>query len=399
MNHGERKVAVVMGTRPEGIKLAPVVAALARRGVFKPIIVSTGQHREMLAQALELFELVPHFDLGVMSPGQTLYDVTCRTLERLRPILTDVVPEWIVVQGDTTTALAAALAGFYEKLPVAHVEAGLRSGQRYSPFPEEINRRMIDQLSEVLFAPTAQARELLLSEGMPRDMVHITGNTVVDALKRARDLVRRDPPEIDGLDLSQLEGRRLVLVTAHRRESFGEGMEAICRAMLEIVRRCPDVHLVYPVHANPNVDRPVRRILSSEKRITLLNPISYRQFVCLMERAALVLTDSGGIQEEAPSLGKPVLVMREVTERPEGVAAGVARLVGTTEERIVAAAVEILTDPEAYAKMARGANPYGDGYASDRIAELLERHTRRGTPRVAVPIVRPQEIDRYAYSP
>lgn len=373
MSQRERNVAIVMGTRPEGIKLAPVTAALLRRRVFEPVVISTGQHREMLAQTLELFDLYPQFELGVMSHGQTLYDVTCRTLERLRPVLAEVRPRWIIVQGDTTTALAAALAGFYEKRPVAHVEAGLRSGRRYSPFPEEINRRMIDQISEVLFAPTSQARDLLLAEGVPAGAVHVTGNTVVDALLKARELVRKNRPEIEGFDPERLGGRRLLLVTAHRRESFGDGMEAICRAMLEIVRRRADVHIVYPVHANPNVDGPVRRLLGGEERITLLNPLSYRQFVFLMDRAELVLTDSGGIQEEAPTLGKPLLVMREVTERPEGLAAGVARLVGTTQAGIVAAALELLANPEAYARMAKGANPYGDGRAAERIAEILER--------------------------
>lgn len=370
-NQHKEIVALVLGTRPEGIKLAPLAHELRRQGQFEPIVVSTGQHREMLGQALSLFDLAPDVDLDVMCQGQTLYDVTCRTLERIRPVLTELRPAWVVVQGDTTTAFAAALAAFYEKIPVAHVEAGLRSGERYRPFPEELNRRLVDQLSSVLFAPTEMARDTLLAEGFSPEMVHVTGNTVVDALLRASLVVRNDPPEVPGLDLGALSGKRMVLVTAHRRESFGAGMRAICEAMLEIVNRCPDVHIVYPVHANPNVNGPVQKLLSNHERITLLPPVDYRQFIFLMHHSDLILSDSGGVQEEAPSLCKPLLVMRDVTERPEGVEAGVARLVGTTKERIVDGALELLTNEAAYARMALGANPYGDGQASSRIAKLL----------------------------
>lgn len=364
-------IALVLGTRPEGIKLAPLAHELRRQAHFEPIVISTGQHREMLRQALELFDLAPDVDLDVMCQGQSLYDVTCRTLDRIRPVLAELRPSWVVVQGDTTTAFAAALAAFYEKIPVAHVEAGLRSGERYRPFPEEVNRRLVDQLSSLLLAPTEQARDTLLGEGFSPDIVHVTGNTVVDALLHASAVVREKPPPVPGLDLQKLAGKRMVLVTAHRRESFGAGMQAICEAILEIVERCPDVHVVYPVHANPNVRGPVQELLSSDERITLLPPVDYRQFVFLMHHSELILSDSGGVQEEAPSLCKPLLVMRDVTERPEGIEAGVARLVGTTKERIVDGALELLTNEAAYIRMAQGANPYGDGLASSRIAKLL----------------------------
>jgi UDP-N-acetylglucosamine 2-epimerase (non-hydrolysing) len=367
-----RTIAIVLGTRPEGVKLAPLVLELQRRGRCKPFVISTGQHREMLDQALAPFGVRPDADLEIMHPGQTLHDVTQRTLERIRGAFAQANPSWVVVQGDTTTAFAAALAAFYDKLPVAHVEAGLRSGHRYSPFPEEVNRRLVDQLSSVLFAPTERARELLLAEGFAAESVRVTGNTVVDALLVARETARRAPPAIEGLSEEMLRGRRLVLVTAHRRESFGDGFASMCRALRRLADAAPDVCIVYPVHLNPNVDGPVRALLGGHPRIALLRPVGYLPFVSLLDRAHLVLTDSGGVQEEAPTFGKPILVLRDVTERPEGVEAGVARLVGTSEDRIVDAALELLRDERAYAAMARGVNPYGDGRASARIAEALE---------------------------
>ncbi|WP_437319605.1 non-hydrolyzing UDP-N-acetylglucosamine 2-epimerase [Sorangium sp. So ce385] len=367
-----RSVAIVVGTRPEAIKLAPLVQRLSRSGAFAPLIISTGQHRQMLDQALGTFGLRPDIDLGIMSPKQTLHDITTRALDRLRHVLQERRPAWVVVQGDTTTAFAAALAGFYGKLPVAHVEAGLRSGERYAPFPEEINRRMIDQLSDVLFAPTEPARQLLLREGFDPDRVFNTGNTVVDALLATRELVRRSPPEIPGFSPERLAGRRMILVTAHRRESFGDALKGICRALLRVARDVPDACIVYPVHMNPNVAGPVRNMLGHHERIALLEPVSYVQFVSLMDRAHLVMTDSGGVQEEAPTFAKPLLVMRDVTERPEGIEAGVARLVGTAEERIYEETMALLTQPERYRAMASGINPYGDGAAAWRIAELLE---------------------------
>jgi UDP-N-acetylglucosamine 2-epimerase (non-hydrolysing) len=367
-----KRVAVVVGTRPEAIKLAPVVRALRDRANLEPVLISSGQHRQLLDQALGVFGLSPDIDLAVMSPGQTLHDVTSRTLVRMRGVFQECGLSWVVVQGDTTTAFAAALAAFYDKIPVAHVEAGLRSGQRYSPFPEEINRRLIDQLSSVLFAPTNLARQLLLQEGFPAETIQMTGNTVVDALQEARKIARRQGVAVTGLSEDALRGKRMILVTAHRRESFGSAFEEMCRALLRIVTEHPDVCVVYPVHLNPNVEDPVRKILGATSRVILLPPVSYLEFVALMDRSHFILTDSGGVQEEAPTFRKPLLVMREVTERPEGIEVGVARLVGTSERCIVAEAHRLLSDPAHYAAMASGHNPYGDGTAAARIARTLE---------------------------
>ena len=366
------KFAVVLGTRPEAIKLAPVARELANRRGFTPIVISTGQHREMLEQALQLFDLRPDIDLDLMRPGQSLQDLTCRALQRLQATFQESRPDWVIVQGDTSTALAAALAAFYEKIPVAHVEAGLRSGHRYAPFPEEMNRRMVDQLSDVLFAPTERSQALLLREGFAPNAVHVTGNTVVDALMVARKRVHRIPPVIDELRESVLAGKKMLLVTAHRRESFGGAFAAMCQALRRIVDEAPDTCIVYPVHLNPNVDGPVRALLGNHERIQLLKPVNYLEFVALMERSFLVLTDSGGVQEEAPTFGKPLLVLRNVTERPEGIEAGVARLVGTDEKQIVTEVLALLRDPVRYARMTTGINPYGDGRAAERIVDVLE---------------------------
>ena len=366
------KIALVVGTRPEAIKLAPLVRALRATPGVEPVLVSTGQHRQMLDQALRVFGLAPDVELGVMTPGQTLEAITARTLEGMREFLASARPVRVVVQGDTTTAFAAALAAFYARIPVAHVEAGLRSGDRDSPFPEEINRRLVDQLSDELYAPTAPARQLLLREGFDPGSVLETGNTVVDALLWAREILRMRNVAVVGPTRAELGDRRLVLVTAHRRESFGPGVESICRAVVRIVRAVPDVEVVYPVHLNPNVDGPVRRILGSEPRIRLLPPLDYLSFVALLDTCHLVLTDSGGVQEEAPTFGKPILVMRDVTERPEGITAGVAKLVGTSEARIAGEAIRLLEDAGAWRAMATGANPYGDGTAAHRIASRLQ---------------------------
>lgn len=368
------KIALVVGTRPEAIKLAPLVRALRDTPGLEPVLVSTGQHRQMLDQTLRVFGLAPDVELGVMTPGQTLEAVTARTLEGMRAYLAQARPARVVVQGDTTTAFAAALAAFYARVPVAHVEAGLRSGDRDSPFPEEVNRMLVDRLSDELFAPTATARQLLLREGFAPESVHETGNTVVDALLWAREILRTRNVAVAGPP--RAPGKRLVLVTAHRRESFGPGVESICRAVLRIARARPDVTVVYPVHLNPNVDGPVRRLLGGEPRVTLLPPVDYLSFVALLDACELVLTDSGGVQEEAPTFGKPILVMRDVTERPEGVAAGVAKLVGTDERRIAEEAVRLLEDEGAYRAMATGVNPYGDGTAARRIAARLGERTR-----------------------
>jgi UDP-N-acetylglucosamine 2-epimerase len=369
------KIGIVMGTRPEAIKLAPVVKELRCRSNLGCLVISTGQHRTMLEQALAAFDLKPDIDLEVMTPGQTLHDVTSRTLDRMRAVLARENLSWVVVQGDTTTAFSAALAAFYAQVRVAHVEAGLRSGERYSPFPEELNRRLVDQLSEVLFAPTEDARRLLLAEGFDPRNVPVTGNTVVDALLAARETARRLDVQLPEVRSSEMTGRRMILVTAHRRESFGPGLESIFKALRRIVDAAPDVLIVYPVHLNPNVVGPARAILGNVDRVHLIRPLAYLEFVAAMERAHLVLTDSGGVQEEAPTFRKPILVMREVTERPEGIAAGVARLCGTSEAGIFEQTMALLDDEAAYQRMATGHNPYGDGKASSRIVQELEQRT------------------------
>jgi UDP-N-acetylglucosamine 2-epimerase (non-hydrolysing) len=371
-------VAIVIGTRPEVIKMAPIVQALHDSPTLAPWLVSTGQHREMLDQTLAVFGIAADVDLGVMAPHQNLSELTARTLAGMRAELERVKPSCVVVQGDTTTALAAALAAFYARIPVAHVEAGLRSGQRWSPYPEEINRRVIDQISELLFAPTRGAAARLVDEGFATDLVRVTGNTVVDALLAIRDRLRVHPVAIPGLDAAReaprgIAGKRLVLVTLHRRESFGEPLIAMCEALRRLADDHPDIVIVYPVHLNPNVSVPVRRLLADHGRIVLLPPLDYLQFVSLLARAYLVLTDSGGVQEEAPTFGKPVLVLREVTERPEGIAAGVARLVGTAAHDVVREATRLLRDPAAYRAMAAAVNPYGDGTAGRQIVKHLER--------------------------
>ncbi len=368
-------VAVVVGTRPEVIKMAPLVSALRASTTFAPVLVSTGQHREMLDQALRVFGLRPDVELDLMAPQQSLSDLVSRAVSRMSDALEEIEPAWVLVQGDTTTALAAGLAGFYAKIPVAHVEAGLRSGRRYSPYPEEINRRMIDQLAELLFAPTTNAAANLFDEGFAPSSVHVTGNTVVDALLDIRARLDQRHVAIDGLDESLLAGRRIVLVTAHRRESFGTGLLEIFYAIREIARENPDAVVVYPVHLNPNVDGPARRILADQDRVVLLPPVGYLEFISLLARSHLVLTDSGGVQEEAPTFGKPLLVMREVTERPEGVETGVAKLVGTSASVIHREATRLLRDPIAYRTMATGVNPYGDGTAARQIVHHLERRT------------------------
>jgi UDP-N-acetylglucosamine 2-epimerase (non-hydrolysing) len=365
------KIAVVVGTRPEVIKMAPVVAAIRAEDGLEPLLVSTGQHRQMLDQALGVFGLQPDVDLRVMTSGQSLGEVTSRTVEGMRDVLERERPDWVVVQGDTTTAFAAALAAFYHRIPVAHVEAGLRSGNRHAPFPEEINRRMVDEIAEVLFAPTEEAGATLLATGHDAASVHVTGNTVVDALLWMRDKLRRHPVTVPGLPEALLQGRRMLLVTAHRRESHGEAFREMCLALRRVVQAEPDVCVVYPVHLNPNVNGPARALLGDQERIVLLEPVNYAEFVSLLDRSYLVLTDSGGVQEEAPTFAKPLLVLREVTERPEGVAAGVAKLVGTDGERIFEETMALLRDPAQYRAMATGHNPYGDGRASQRIAGVL----------------------------
>lgn len=364
------RVLFVLGTRPEAIKLAPVVACLRERpGQFETRVAVTAQHRELLDQVLEAFSIAPDHDLNLMQPGQTLFQSTARIMAALEGVLAQEKPDWILVQGDTTTAFCGALAAFYAGVRVGHVEAGLRTGDKSKPFPEEMNRVLIGRLADAHYAPTAAAAANLAREGVPAAAIVVTGNTGIDAILRVREGLesgRLRPGPLPRLDPS----RKLILVTAHRRESFGAGLEGICAALARLARR-NDVEIVYPVHPNPNVTGPVQRLLGGCANVHLVDPLPYVSFVDLMRRAHLLLTDSGGIQEEAPPLGKPVLVMRDKTERPEAVAAGTARLVGTDPDRIVREAAELLDDACAHAERSRIYHPYGDGRAAVRIREHL----------------------------
>jgi UDP-N-acetylglucosamine 2-epimerase len=361
----EATVAVVFGTRPEAIKLAPVIRLLESDQHLRVRVIATGQHREMLDQVLAVFGITPDRDLRVMTTGQSLSQLTARLLALLDPVFVEETPDAVIVQGDTATACAAALAAYYRRIPVGHVEAGLRTGDRYAPFPEEVNRRLVSVLATWHFAPTERARDVLVREGNPAESVAVTGNTVIDALRYVLATTPAPP------SLIPERGQRMIVVTAHRRESFGPPFEALCRAIRRIADGYPDVDMCYPVHLNPRVQEPVQRLLAGHPRIHLLAPLDYVAFVHLLTRAYLVLSDSGGVQEEAPALGKPVLVMRDATDRPEAVEAGVAKLVGTNEERIVASVSELLDEPRTYATMAQAANPYGDGHASERIVAFL----------------------------
>lgn len=371
------KVLTVFGTRPEAIKMAPLIHALAQDAFFESRICVTAQHREMLDQVLELFGIKPDFDLNIMQPGQGLSEISCRILSGLKPVLEDFRPDLVLVHGDTSTTLMASLAAFYQRIPVGHVEAGLRTGDIYAPWPEEANRTLTGHLAQYHFAPTDSARLNLLKENVPDAAIKVTGNTVIDALFWVRDLIARDPKLNQPLQAQYAflsEQRKMILVTGHRRESFGGGFERICSALAAIAQRHPDVQIVYPVHLNPNVSEPVNRILSAIDNIFLIAPQNYLPFVYLMNRAYLILTDSGGIQEEAPSLGKPVLVMRDTTERPEALASGVVRLVGTDATKILNNVSELLTDESAYQAMSQAQNPYGDGHASQRILAALKEN-------------------------
>jgi UDP-N-acetylglucosamine 2-epimerase len=367
------RVLSVFGTRPEAIKMAPVVQALAQHKEILPRVCITGQHRQMLDQVMATFALKADYDLDIMQPGQALGDVFARVLSGLGPILTQFRPDYVLVQGDTATSTAAAVAAFYADIAVGHVEAGLRTGNLKSPWPEEANRRLTAVMASRHYAPTLRARDALLAEGYPRDNVVLTGNTVIDALLRVANEVTSPGPLRQRLDqtFSWLDRqKRVVLVTGHRRESFGAGFARICDALAKIARR-DDIEIVYPVHLNPNVRGPVGERLTGFTNVKLIEPLDYQSFVYLMTRCHLILTDSGGVQEEAPSLGKPVLVMRDTSERIEAVEAGVARLVGTDAATIVAAVDEVLDCENSYAAMARGANPFGDGRASERIVKDL----------------------------
>lgn len=368
------KVLTIFGTRPEAIKMAPVVKALADDPAFEAKVCVTAQHRQMLDQVLDLFSIRPDFDLNLMKPGQDLSDITGSVLLGMRDVYREWLPDIVLVHGDTTTTLAASLSAYYAKVKVGHVEAGLRTFNKFAPWPEEMNRRITGALADLHFAPTPKAQGNLLAEGVSADVIHVTGNTVIDALlevvERLHDdatLCSRFNDRFDFIDPT----KRLILVTGHRRENFGAGFEAICSALAELARR-EDVQIVYPVHLNPNVQEPVKRILANVPNVILLEPQDYLPFVYLMDRSTLLITDSGGVQEEAPSIGKPVLVMRNTTERPEAVEAGTVKLVGTDQAKIVAEASRLLDDAAAYESMSRSHNPYGDGQAAARIRDILK---------------------------
>lgn len=369
------KVLTVFGTRPEAIKMAPLVHALANDTDFEAKVCVTAQHREMLDQVLKLFEITPDYDLNIMKPGQDLTDITCRILEGLKGVFADFQPDVVLVHGDTATTMATSLAAFYHRIPVGHVEAGLRTGNLYSPWPEEANRKIAGHLAMFHFAPTENSRQNLLKESIPDSHIFVTGNSVIDALLWVRDKVMSDQHMMEKLAENYPfidPNKKMILVTGHRRESFGGGFERICHALAEIAQAHPDVQVVYPVHLNPNVSEPVKRILHNIDNIILISPQEYLPFVYLMNHAYLILTDSGGIQEEAPSLGKPVLVMRDTTERPEAVDAGTVRLVGTDTQKIVNEVNRLLTDDAEYHEMSRAHNPYGDGHACQRILTALK---------------------------
>jgi UDP-N-acetylglucosamine 2-epimerase (non-hydrolysing) len=384
MNQKRIKVLSVLGTRPEAVKLAPVIQALQSHPEIESSICVTAQHREMLDQVLQVFDIHPDYDLNLMRPDQTLAELTAALITHLDPVLVEKKPDWVFVQGDTTTVMAAAVSAFYRQIRVGHVEAGLRTFDKWQPFPEEINRRIAGTVADLHFAPTTLNRSNLLKEGVPEEKIVITGNPVIDAVRWIS--AQPAPDEITALlrDLEVNFGKtnRLVLITAHRRENFGPPLEQICTAINHLADEyAGKVKFVYPVHLNPNVQQPVYRMLRQNSNITLLPPLDYLPLVHLMRNSALVLTDSGGIQEEAPGFGIPTLVLRDVTERPEGVDAGVLQLVGTDTERIIKTVHSLLDDPEAYQKMARAVNPFGDGHAADRIVQALidyeNRHSKK----------------------
>lgn len=381
-----KKIMLVFGTRPEAIKMAPLVKELQKHAdKCKTIVCVTGQHREMLDQVLKIFDIVPDYDLNIMKQGQDLYDVTARVLVGMRDVLKEAEPDVVLVHGDTTTSMAAAMAAFYQQIPVGHVEAGLRTHNIYSPWPEEMNRQITGRIAVFDFAPTALSRQNLISENVEDSKITVTGNTVIDALYWVVDKIKNDASldaELEkqlaqaGYDVRRLgNGRRLVLITGHRRENFGDGFINICKAIRDLAAKYQDVDFVYPMHLNPNVRRPIHEVfgenLSDLGNMFFIEPLEYLSFVYLMEKSDIVLTDSGGIQEEAPGLGKPVLVMRDTTERPEALTAGTVKLVGTDYDKIVGEVSMLLDDAEAYDRMSRAVNPYGDGKACQRIAQVL----------------------------
>lgn len=380
-----KTVLLVFGTRPEAIKMAPLVKKLQRHSNdFKTVVCVTGQHREMLDQVLQIFDIKPDYDLNIMKQGQDLYDVTARVLVGLRDVLRDVKPDVVLVHGDTTTSMAAALAAFYQQIPVGHVEAGLRTHNIYSPWPEEINRQLTGRIATYHFAPTPLSRENLLHEGVDENHIFVTGNTVIDALYWVVNRIKNDD-ELDrtlnnellqnGYDVARLsQGKKVVLITGHRRENFGDGFTQICRAIKTLEETYPDVDFVYPMHLNPNVRKPIHEAFDGRQHENMffIEPLEYLSFIYLMEKSAIVLTDSGGIQEEAPGLGKPVLVMRDTTERPEALEAGTVKLVGTDYDKIVKEVSQLIEDAQYYQTMSEAVNPYGDGKACERIINALK---------------------------
>ena len=365
------KVMTVIGTRPEAIKMAPVIQSLVNssEGV-ESVVCVTGQHREMLDQALKIFGIVPDYDLNLMNPNQSLSLLTANLLTALEKVVTTEKPDWVLVQGDTTTAMVASLVAYYHRVKLGHVEAGLRTNDKFQPYPEEINRRIADILADAYFAPTRNSRMNLLKEGIPSESILVTGNTVIDALMMISARVADRP--LDPRMSTAIKNRLLILVTVHRRESFGKPLEEICKAIAKIARCYQHkIHIVYPVHLNPNVRMTVNEILNGIPNISLIEPVDYEELVNLMRNAYLILTDSGGIQEEAPSLHKPVLVLREATERPEAIEAGAAKLIGTDADKIYAQTIRLIEDPKSYAQMSNAISPYGDGHASERIIQFL----------------------------
>ena len=370
-----KKICIILGTRPEAIKLAPAIQVFKRSPVFDTKVILTGQHREMVEQVMQLFDLKADEDLEIMQPKQSLSDITCRSLRGLEALFQQVVPDLVLVQGDTTTAFAATLAAFYQKIPVGHVEAGLRTDDLFNPYPEEANRRLISQLSQLHFAPTKLAVENLQRSGVLGE-IHQTGNTVIDALL---SVAKRQPEcNVDGLEWGKY---RVLLATVHRRENWGEPLQGIAQGFLQILEKFSDVALLLPLHRNPIVREPLQALLGNHERIFLTEPLDYAELVGAIGRSHLLLTDSGGLQEEAPSLGKPVLVLRKTTERPEAIAAGTAKLVGTDPDEITAAATQLLSNPDAYEKMATAINPFGDGHAAERIFQIVEKYLSASIPR------------------
>jgi UDP-N-acetylglucosamine 2-epimerase (non-hydrolysing) len=368
-----KTISFIFGTRPEAIKLCPLILSMKRHKVLIPHVCVTGQHKEMLDQVLEVFDVVPDVDLAIMQPNQTLGKLTSRAMAAIDDYLNEHKPDMVMVQGDTTTVFCAALSAFYHQIPVGHVEAGLRTWNKRSPFPEEINRVLATRLADYHFAPTENSRTNLIKEGVNHRKIFVTGNTVIDALVIAVEKAKTAPPNIPGLPSKIVKnGNPMVLITGHRRENFGNGFVNICKAVSKLAKNFQDIAFVYPVHLNPNVKEPVYKMLGRIPNIILIEPLSYLPFVALMNRAKIILTDSGGVQEEAPSLGKPVLVMRDTTERPEAVEAGTVKLVGTNYDAIVDNVTFLLDNDDAYKKMAQAVNPYGDGKACGRIIEALK---------------------------